>query len=722
MSRFTLKKTFISTLTGFAMIFMFTVVSAFAVPATNDQINAAVAGGKAYLAGNFVKDSSTAGHWDGSYYGTLAATGFAVSALLETSATGATGREDGLTYEQLIAMGVEHIKTFVKTDGGIYKDYGAYETGASLMALSLYGHQVAQNAAYKTIVQNAITYLKTKQTTCSPATGPHGGWTYIPTSSCGSSDLSNTQFAVMGLFFGSQYLGLPIAGEPWTTKLLAYLKNSQASSGGFSYEAISVSPWITSATNGGGIWCLAMIDQANAKKDPADTNTMLQNAVGYFNSSYGWTTALGFDYYFVYAMSKGLSATIGAAGTVGTHNWVQDLKDAMWSQASPVPPVPQTAPPTATSWSNSYAPAMETAWAMMAFAFANPTTAGYSKLVPAAGAEDTKPPAVNGLVTLQSISPVTISNAARASISAATVATSLTLPVGVMDFQLNNVPEGSTTVLTLTPPAGAFDITNPASFVNADGTLKSNINWFKIRGGQWQRVSTVPIEVDTVNKVIRVTLKDGGDEDTDGAANGTIVDPGGPGFSTKVAQTVGSISFTTATLGVGGTTTASATSTSGLTVSFSSSTPTVCTVSGATVTGVAEGICTIVANQAGDSSYDAASQVSQNITVSPGNNDHRCFIATAAYGSYMAHDVMVLREFRDKHLLTHPLGRAFVKAYYTVSPPLADLIARSELLKSMTRVLLAPAVFTVKQPTAALLLFSCSLIGFGIYRRRVRKA
>ncbi|WP_144346540.1 putative Ig domain-containing protein, partial [Shewanella xiamenensis] len=59
----------------------------------------------------------------------------------------------------------------------------------------------------------------------------------------------------------------------------------------------------------------------------------------------------------------------------------------------------------------------------------------------------------------------------------------------------------------------------------------------------------------------------------------------------------------------------SANSTSGLAVSFSSSTTGVCTVSGSTLTFVTAGTCTINAEQAGNSSYLAAATVSRTFTV-----------------------------------------------------------------------------------------------------------
>ncbi|MGA3080961.1 MAG: kelch repeat-containing protein [Terracidiphilus sp.] len=70
-----------------------------------------------------------------------------------------------------------------------------------------------------------------------------------------------------------------------------------------------------------------------------------------------------------------------------------------------------------------------------------------------------------------------------------------------------------------------------------------------------------------------------------------------------------------ATQRVGTPLTLSATSTSGLTVTFASATQTICTVSGVTATFIGSGFCTIDANQAGNSAYAAAPQVPQSFTV-----------------------------------------------------------------------------------------------------------
>jgi len=69
-----------------------------------------------------------------------------------------------------------------------------------------------------------------------------------------------------------------------------------------------------------------------------------------------------------------------------------------------------------------------------------------------------------------------------------------------------------------------------------------------------------------------------------------------------------------------------------------------------------------------------------------------CFIATAAYGTPMAQEIDVLRDFRDNRMLPTVVGKAFVQAYYRVSPPIAYLISRSETLKRAVRGVLTPIV------------------------------
>ena len=68
-----------------------------------------------------------------------------------------------------------------------------------------------------------------------------------------------------------------------------------------------------------------------------------------------------------------------------------------------------------------------------------------------------------------------------------------------------------------------------------------------------------------------------------------------------------------------------------------------------------------------------------------------CYIATASYG-WDSGEVGLLCDFRDSVLMQSAPGRAFVKAYYTVSPPIAKVIAGSEPLKAAVRLALKPLV------------------------------
>ncbi len=69
-----------------------------------------------------------------------------------------------------------------------------------------------------------------------------------------------------------------------------------------------------------------------------------------------------------------------------------------------------------------------------------------------------------------------------------------------------------------------------------------------------------------------------------------------------------------------------------------------------------------------------------------------CFIATAAFGSSVEAHVKLLRDFRDRRLLTNMPGRWFVRMYYRHSPFWADLINTHSWCKPLVRLALMPLV------------------------------
>ena len=62
-----------------------------------------------------------------------------------------------------------------------------------------------------------------------------------------------------------------------------------------------------------------------------------------------------------------------------------------------------------------------------------------------------------------------------------------------------------------------------------------------------------------------------------------------------------------------------------------------------------------------------------------------CFIATATYGTEVHSKIDLLRDFRDSWLKKNYFGRLFIKAYYRLSPPVADYIAESEVRREKVR-------------------------------------
>jgi hypothetical protein len=94
-----------------------------------------------------------------------------------------------------------------------------------------------------------------------------------------------------------------------------------------------------------------------------------------------------------------------------------------------------------------------------------------------------------------------------------------------------------------------------------------------------------------------------------------------------------------------------------------------------------------------------APQITTTTRQSTPASPSRCIIATAAYGSEMAPDVVYMRYVRDGLIGSTPIGHPIVQVwnafYYSWSPPVAAAIAESSLLQAIFRILLLPLVAIV---------------------------
>jgi hypothetical protein len=79
------------------------------------------------------------------------------------------------------------------------------------------------------------------------------------------------------------------------------------------------------------------------------------------------------------------------------------------------------------------------------------------------------------------------------------------------------------------------------------------------------------------------------------------------------------------------------------------------------------------------------------------NDDHdrvfiSCFIATAAFGSPLAEEVKILKQFRDRYLLTNTPGKKFVAWYYQNGPVFANWIQDRPFAKALVQTALYPLI------------------------------
>ncbi|MCE2990374.1 MAG: hypothetical protein LW838_09535, partial [Nitrosomonadaceae bacterium] len=171
-----------------------------------------------------------------------------------------------------------------------------------------------------------------------------------------------------------------------------------------------------------------------------------------------------------------------------------------------------------------------------------------------------------------------------------------TIGFGLLPALLPNGTVGTRYDLSLTASGG----TAPYSFQVASGTLPDGVTF-----GADGKFSGTPLSAGLYALSIRVT---------DSVAVSTTYD-----LSLRTLKGAQTITFSTVVTGrVGSSIALTATTTSGLPVSYEVNTPSVCVFTGTRLNLVSTGQCNVVASQSGDANYFAAASVTASINVSLG--------------------------------------------------------------------------------------------------------
>ena len=92
--------------------------------------------------------------------------------------------------------------------------------------------------------------------------------------------------------------------------------------------------------------------------------------------------------------------------------------------------------------------------------------------------------------------------------------------------------------------------------------------------------------------------------------------------------------------------------------------------------------------------------------------------ATATYGSEMAPQVQMLREFRDNSLLQTASGTSFMKSfnqfYYSFSPTIADWERESPIFKEAVKITLTPMISSLSILNHVDMDSEAKVLGYGI--------